>query len=168
MFSGRFGDTTGSPYLEALVNFPRLKKETGVSFLVDTGADETLLMPADARKAGIDYRRLGNETFVGGISGPLKCFAEKAFLVLSDNKRLIIYGINILIADKGVFGSGHCPSILGRDVLNRLRINYNPSKKRLIFVKVSADFVVPLKKHGAKRIMRRFQSRMKELKRLPD
>src|SRR5205085_2898066 len=33
MFNGRFGNTTGRPYVEALVNLPRLGITSGVSFL---------------------------------------------------------------------------------------------------------------------------------------
>jgi hypothetical protein len=45
--AGRFGDTTGRPYLEGRLVLPRLGKRGDFSFLVDTGADYTYLMPGD-------------------------------------------------------------------------------------------------------------------------
>ena len=48
MLQGRFGDTSGRPYMSARVIVPRLNVTGNVSFIFDTGADFTMLMPADA------------------------------------------------------------------------------------------------------------------------
>ena len=58
MFSGRYGNTSGRPYLEARVILPNLKIGGDVSFIVDTGADRTVLMPIDVKRMGIDYKKL--------------------------------------------------------------------------------------------------------------
>ena len=39
MLKGRFGDTSGRPYIEGHILLPRLKKRGNVSFVFDTGAD---------------------------------------------------------------------------------------------------------------------------------
>lgn len=57
MLRGRFGDTSGRPYIEGHVFLPRLEKRGNVSFLFDTGAD-TSLMPVDGLRVGIDYAEL--------------------------------------------------------------------------------------------------------------
>ena len=53
MITGRFGDSTGRPYVEAIVWFPRFQVKAQVSFLVDTGADISLINPVDGIQAGI-------------------------------------------------------------------------------------------------------------------
>ena len=41
--------------MEGHVLLPRLGKRGNVSFIFDTGADTSLLMPLDAQRMGIDY-----------------------------------------------------------------------------------------------------------------
>jgi translation initiation factor 2B subunit (eIF-2B alpha/beta/delta family) len=77
MLIGRFGDTTGRPYLEGRLVFPRLNLQHNVSFLVDTGADRTVIMPADAVTLGIDYSALTGNEAVGGIGGTLNMFLSR-------------------------------------------------------------------------------------------
>lgn len=43
MLRGRFGDTTGAPYIEGRLILTRLNLTADISFLVDTGADYTVL-----------------------------------------------------------------------------------------------------------------------------
>ncbi len=168
MYSGRFGDTSGRPYVEALVILPRLKIEAGISFAVDTGADQTDLMPADAITAGISYAKLARPTTVIGLGGPCKCFIEKAFIILPDINRLFTYVIDIRIADRNAPAGLSCPSILGLDVINRLRMIYNAPKNEVVFTMVSADLIVPLGKRAAKRIKKWLQSEIKKLNHLHD
>jgi hypothetical protein len=51
---GRYGDTTGRPYVEGRVYFPRFGIHGNVSFLVDTGADTSLMSATDAFQIGLD------------------------------------------------------------------------------------------------------------------
>jgi len=167
MLSGRFGNTTGRPYLEALVILPRLKIESGVSFLVDTGADQTVLMPVDAIKMGINYARLVSvPSPLTGIGGECNSFSESAVIVLADDtsRKLFAYKINILIADKKAANQAYCPSLLGRDILNKLRIKYDFHKKKILFSLTSADLIVPLDKFASKRV----RTKIKKLRNLPE
>src|SRR5882672_5304961 len=91
MIEGRFGNTSGSPYLEARISFPRLRLRGLVSFLVDTGADGTVFMPADSKKIGIDFRSLTNPTTSEGIGGQAQGFNETAVLSFSDGKYIYSY-----------------------------------------------------------------------------
>ena len=97
MIRGRFGDTTGRPYIEGRLIVPRLNLRSDVSFIVDTGADNSLLMPLDG----------------SSICSPAPDI------------------MNI-------------PSLLGRDILDRWRMTYNPSKRYLAFKVLSADYTVPI------------------------
>jgi hypothetical protein len=66
---GRFGDASGAPYLEAHISFSRLRLRGFVSFLIDTGADGTVLMPADSKKLGIVFSSLRNSTTAKELAG---------------------------------------------------------------------------------------------------
>ena len=66
MLRGRFGDTSGRPYMSAHVFVPRLDVASNISFLFDTGVDATVLMPADAERVGIDYDDLGTPALSTG------------------------------------------------------------------------------------------------------
>ena len=75
MLRGRFGDTSKRPYLEGRLLIPRLRVWSDISFLVDTGADKTTLLPADSLKMGLDYNTLTKSSDpaigIGGISHKL-------------------------------------------------------------------------------------------------
>ena len=60
----------GRPYLQALVVVPALGRQVSVSFVVDTGADVTLLAEAEVARLGLDFSDLPHcRRPVGGISG---------------------------------------------------------------------------------------------------
>ena len=58
MLRGRFGESSGRPYVSARVFIPRLALAGNVSFIFDTGADSSVLMPADAATLAVDYGML--------------------------------------------------------------------------------------------------------------
>ena len=60
MLVGRFGNTSGAAFIEAYISLPDLALAGPVSFLVDTGADQTMLMPVDATRLGVDHAQLTN------------------------------------------------------------------------------------------------------------
>ncbi len=81
MLRGRFGDTTGRPYIEGRLILPTQGLNSDLSFLVDTGADSSMLMPADALRMGRDYGKLARKTESVGIGGRSPNFVEHATLV---------------------------------------------------------------------------------------
>jgi hypothetical protein len=83
MLEGRFGNTSGAPYLEARISIPRLSLRGFVSFLVDTGADGTVFMPADSKKLAVNFGALRNPVTSEGIGGAAKGFTEQVVLSFS-------------------------------------------------------------------------------------
>ena len=81
MIQGRFGNTTGRPYVNGRLLLPRLRLSTNLS---DTGADVSVLMPVDGIKMGIDYQALINPKVVGGVGGNASCFQESAVLAFDE------------------------------------------------------------------------------------
>lgn len=144
MLRGRFGDTSGRPYIEGRLILPNLNIRGDISFLVDTGSDETRLHPIDGVRLNIDYGQLSGDAESIGTSGLSHDFIEPAVVIFSEPKRfLYVYNITLRIAPYDV-EIIDLPSLLGRNILDRWRMTYNPPKKSLLFKVVSADVTVPL------------------------
>jgi predicted aspartyl protease len=138
MIRGRFGDTTTSPYVEASVYLPRLKLRGYVSFLVDTGASGSVLMPADSKKLNVRFGQLIAPMTSHGIGGFSNGFNEAAALGFSD--RRYVYGFNVeLEIAVPTADNRHLPSLLGRDVLNRCRVVADYRNKILTFTPQNWD-----------------------------
>jgi hypothetical protein len=143
---GRFGDTSGRPYLEGRLVLPGLDLRSDISFIVDTGADQSVLMPGDAIRMGLDYGKLTGNVTAAGIGGLCQNFVEEAILAFSEpGKALYIYRVNIQIPAPSP-DILDIPSLLGRDVLDRWSMTYTPSRKRLHFRVITADLTAPIPK----------------------
>lgn len=139
MLRGRFGDTSGRPYLEGRLVLPRLQVQGDISFIVDTGADRTVLMPVDALRLGVDYTKLTGGKPTVGVGGIAKMFQESgAAVFLEGSRTLHLYFIEVRIASFTP-EIADIPSLLGRDVLDRWRMHYNPATGSLTFKVNSAD-----------------------------
>jgi len=144
MLRGRFDDTSGRPYIEGRLILPNLNICGDISFLVDTGSDVTRLHPIDGIRLHIDYDQLSGDAESVGTSGVSHDFIEPAVVVFSEPKRfLYVYNITLRIAPYDI-EILDLPSLLGRNILDRWRMTYNPPKKSLLFKVVSADVTVPL------------------------
>lgn len=100
-------------------------------------------MPADGIKMGIDYQALVDPTVVGGMGGDARCFQEDAVLGFHEpNRNLIrLYFVTIMIPQVSQ-PLMKMPSLVGRDVLDRWRIDYDPSRDSLKFTVRSADHTI--------------------------
>ncbi len=144
MLRGRFGDTSGRPYIEGRLILSNLNIRGDISFLIDTGADVSRLHPMDGIRLKVDYGQLSGDVETVGINGTSHDFTEPAVVVFSEPKRfLYAYNITLRIAPIGP-EIMDLPSILGRDILDKWRMTYNPQKRRLAFKVILADITVPL------------------------
>ena len=128
MIRGKFD--RGRPFVECRIVIPRLRVNHRLMLLVDTGAVATCLHPADAIRARIPFDRLRNSTGYTGVGGSSSYFREVANLLFEDESRLRIYRLNLLIAAPTENNRG-LPSLLGRDVLNRWYMEYDPTNGKL-------------------------------------
>lgn len=136
MLTGRWGDTTGRPYIEG-----RLLRGY-ISFCIDTGADRTILMPSDSVRMKLDFDLLSRPTRAVGLGGQALLFDERARLAFSEPpNRIYVYDLDVKIAadDDQI---GDVPSLLGRDILNRWRVDYNPVQNSLRMRVLSADGIL--------------------------
>lgn len=143
MLRGRFGGTSKRPYLEGRLYIPRLSLWSEISFLVDTGADSTVLMPADGAKMGIDYSALTKSRVPAvGIGGQSYNYTEEAWVVFSDpDQALYCYHVDLDILNP-IPELMDAPSLLGRVVLNQWVMHYSPSDGVLTFDVVTADRII--------------------------
>lgn len=144
MCKGLFFD--GTPYIFATVLFPahyRKAKEFPpfLTFLIDTGADTTMINSIDAEKLGITYRAsvpffgkhpLEEGMVVRGVGGKIKTYIVKdvrLILKTSLNNHVEFhteYLDHICIPEGEVM---EIPNLLGRDILNLFNISYNNTKE---------------------------------------
>lgn len=138
MIKGSFED--GSPFIEGLLVIPRLHIQGPISFLLDTGADESCLMPTDGLRLGIDYGSLtGRKVSISGVSGDIECTKCSVFVFFTeDNGKVRIYRIQIdIMPDVPKLHPMH--SLLGQDILSRWRTVHDPTRGRLQATVISAD-----------------------------
>ena len=144
MLIGRFGDTTGRPYIEGHLSIPSLQIDASVSFLIDTGSDCCVLMQLDAARLGVNHTQLSDRVESTGIGGISRDFVVPAAILFAEQGTKV-YGYNVLlrIADPRP-ELKTTPSLLGRDVINHWRLIYDPSGGRLHADVVSCDREYPI------------------------
>ena len=129
MIAGRF-DSLDRPYVESRLIIPRLHVNQTVQFLLDTGSDSCCLHPQDAWESGIPFGQLGSTHLSQGIGGSSPYFREPAILSFSDSFLARLYVVELLIAEPSDTNNG-LPSLLGRNVINRWYVEYDPANERL-------------------------------------
>lgn len=148
MLRGRFGDTTGRPYIEGRIIFPRFGLHGDVSFLVDTGADTSRLSVPDAYQIGLDFSNIQRRSEAHGVGGVVQSYVESAIIVFSE-PNVAIWGyeqdLEILPPQSGsgvddLHDSLKLPSLLGREILDRWRMVYAPLEEHLTFEVLTSDF----------------------------
>lgn len=142
MIVGRFGDTSGRPYIEGRLVV--LDVPLDVSFIVDTGADTTFLAPGDADRLGVDAALFGERNVqVRGLGkSAADCARTSALVTFEDEGTVRVYGIDLVVGFPDDIPLS-VPSLLGRDVLNRWRMTYDPhhpERPTLEFEVRSADW----------------------------
>ena len=145
MIIGRFGSTTGRPYMKGRLYLPRLGISGRVSFLVDTGADQSMLMPADAIRLRVPYDQLRGDSEAYGIGGSVHSYVERARIMFTEPD-VALHGYEI---DLDIVGLDPAmidyTSLLGRDVIDRWQMTYDPAGVGLKARVRSADFTINLR-----------------------
>jgi hypothetical protein len=139
--SGRYGNTSHAPYVDAFVLIPSIGLRGNVSFLLDTGADCTVLAEVDARRLGMDYAALAHPMRSFGIGGASNDFQEPAVLGIADGPALHLFAISLIVKspDPNLITM---PSLLGRDVINRMRITLEHAANNCHIEIVNSDAIV--------------------------
>jgi len=129
MIHGHFSPD-GSPYVRARVNLPGLGVVGEVNFLVDTGTDTTIIHPFDGENLHCPFDELSNPSVSTSAGGPHTYYAESAVVSLYDGETRHDFRVSIHIGKPHPITNG-LDSLLGRDVLNELEMEYAPRRERL-------------------------------------
>jgi predicted aspartyl protease len=132
MLRGQY-DAAGRPYIEAFLRIPSLGVEGLVTFLIDTGADSTVLFPGDAKRLNISESDLSecDRDHSLGTSGPSCDYVVPAVLIVTEENGVShAYSIELRIPEYDP-ELMIIPSLIGRDVLNHLSMTFDPTNKIL-------------------------------------
>ncbi len=143
--TGQFRDAPMYPYpsMEGRIAIISLGIAIRVSFLLDTGAEITLLMPKDAQAAGMEIENLTpTRDLVSSVGGDTRLYRADTSIMFSDEASLYVYRTELAIAEPGEHNRG-LPSLLGRDILNRWRLRYDAPANALEAEVDSADLTIP-------------------------
>lgn len=120
---------------------PRLGIRGYVDFLIDTGADRTVLHSCNTIVLGIDFRRLRRSTLeeMSGVGGSDKYYREDALLIFIDEDgNLYRFSGQVYLAQKSNPNTSP-PSLLGRDVLNLCSLNINRQSNEISISPIMAE-----------------------------
>ena len=131
MISGYF-DHYGAPCVEGRLVVGRLEIDGYIQFLVDTGADSGALHPGDGQRLQCRFDLLDEPYSVEGIGGSLEYYPEEATIIFQDDDEEYEIPVIMDIAKPGS-SADNLPSLLGRDVINFLRIDYHYDENLLRF-----------------------------------
>jgi hypothetical protein len=151
MLTGHYDKNPGRPLIEGYLDIPSFGIQGFVQFLIDTGADNTVLMPADAKRLKVDYSKFtitDHSLGSGGASLDYLCPAVAIFAEAGHTAHS--YGITLRLPEPKpeLFIA---PSLLGRDILNRWHMTFHPTNKTIVAEVLSSDRQFPLTpaKNGA-------------------
>ena len=116
------------PMVTGLARLPDSSLERSILFLVDTGADLTILHPSDVEQLGLNFDGLGCGQSITGIGGLAKVFDQQLRLLFpdADTGAWYEYNLTILVAAPTEHNKSF-PSLLGRDILRFWLTEYDPS-----------------------------------------
>lgn len=122
---------------------PQFNVDARISFLVDTGADSSLTAPADAKEMGIDIAQLGSPVGSLGVGGTALSHRSRGPLVFVERRFVYVYHLGALdIAAPNPADRGDALATRKREILDRWRMVYEPSRNNLSFIVRSADLVL--------------------------
>lgn len=110
-------------------------------FIIDTGAERSVLMPIDARLMGVDRRQLHDPDASDGIGGRCEGHNAFAFIVLFDPDASVLHNfrVKVFIPDESRDLFRIDSSILGRDVLDRLKLTYDKPHQLVTLDELRSD-----------------------------
>ncbi|MFH1352924.1 MAG: retropepsin-like aspartic protease [bacterium] len=131
----------GCAFIRAHLVLSELPLDAVVNFLVDTGASKTVISDKDAIFLKVDYEKLKpSSQKLSGVGGSVDTYIfEDTTLVFKTEADKLEFKFPILFLKHDLTSMNEedrikilrIPSLLGRDILNRFKLIYNPSENKL-------------------------------------
>jgi hypothetical protein len=128
------GGAVKRPYVYGYVTIPSLQVEGDVEFLVDTGADTTLLAPYDALALGIDVTRLPPGLPTRGVGGTAPTATVQATLILDSSTFSLTLRILAPQGRQQQHALAYIPSLLGRDIISHFALFFEERSDRVLLL----------------------------------
>ncbi len=129
MIAGYFA-SDGSPYIWCRLTIPGLDVVGSVRFLVDTGSDTTILHPDAGSLIGCPFDQLTRPVEFISAGGTHVYHTEPAIIEFYDDDMPQEFELDLYIGKPNPATDG-LDSLLGRDILNELEMEYAPRRGRL-------------------------------------
>ena len=135
------------PYINAVVTFLDADNQSiEIEFVVDTGADHTLLSPSDADRLhselGFDIRTMPRGNPIGGVGGYTETRTVRATLVIGDYETTM----PLHVVDMPP-GPNDMPSLIGRDIIYDFALFMEHSADRLYLLRTAEEIIGILDTH---------------------
>jgi len=131
----------GCAFIRAHLVSSELSLDGVVNFLIDTGASKTVISDKDAIFLKIDYAKLKPAPQkLSGIGGSVDTYVfENTVLIFKTDAGKLEFKFPILFLKHNFTSMNEedrikilrIPSLLGRDILNRFKLIYNPLENKL-------------------------------------
>lgn len=138
MIKGFFRGDTG--FVNAHLISKSLDIDETIEFVIDTGANKTVLLDKDAITLGIDYKKLKkhDRDFVG-IGGSIRTYIIEDALLLFKAEKEVKIRTPIFVVKHPIEEMDEAekmkvlriPSLLGRDIINRFRLIFDKQKEEI-------------------------------------
>jgi hypothetical protein len=131
------------PFVTAHLSIPSQSLSGDVRFLVDTGADSTLLAPADTVFLHLDVSRLPQGPPSTGVGGLTRTASVPATLTLGS----LAYRLDLRVlvpSRQQQQALSRIPSLLGRDILSRFALILEERTDRVLLLTPDEADTLPL------------------------
>jgi hypothetical protein len=132
MILGRFEKVSDRPVVDCHLTIKSLNIDGVIPFLIDTGADTSLLMPIDSKPLKVPFEKLTNKRIAYGLGGPATVYLIPAVIIVSDKAKAYGYRIPLDIAEPNDDLEG-MPSLLGRDIIKHWHMTLDFPERKLHF-----------------------------------
>ena len=131
------------PYINVVVTFLDAGNQSiEIEFVVDTGADHTLLSPGDARRLhrelGLDIRTMPRGNPIGGVGGSAETRIVRTTLVIDTYTTTM--DVPIIDSPPSPYDM---PSLIGRDIIYDFALFMEHSADRLHLLRTGEE-IIPL------------------------
>ena len=133
------------PFVPALLTIPSLQLSADTAFLVDTGADGTLLALRDAALMGVDVGLLPAGPPSTGVGGTVRTVQAPATITLGEHTYDLTLRIVAPETRAQRLALARIPSLLGRDILARFALFYDHAQDLVLLLE--ADEAAALRRH---------------------